>query len=343
MVTVRRISTAALLAFLLILPGCTEVDDAVQDVGAIQLFVGNSWPTPIISSAPFNGRCSTRAVESVPGTGLQSSLVSVSVAEFTVGGQIFDLIAGDDVCAFQNTTFGSTAAGFCATGLATGPIPEGSTGTLRLVLEAEARRLEPLNLPPTGDSEQLLNPTQTDPENRDMDGNPLSVPDMIPNRNDNCPLALNRLQNVDVPDPDIANDNPVDGVPDACQARSPLTGIIACDSDADGITDDADNCFYIANSDQEDDVPESDLPWITADRVGNACPVQTARLRVGGQTSIEINATISDIRLLERTVGFVVVDLGSLADLDCNWNQSPNGVCTLDPASISVSFTGGGG
>ena len=337
MVTVRRISTAALLAFLLILPGCTEVDNAVQDVGAVQLFVGNSWPTPLISSAPFNGRCSTRSVETVPGTGLQSSLISVSVAEFTVAGQTVDLIAGDDVCAFQNTTFGSTAAGFCATGLATGPIPEGSTGTLRLVMEAEARRLEPLNLPLNGDSELLLNPDQVDPENMDM-----SVPDGVPNRNDNCPLALNSLQNVDVPDPDDPNDNPVDGVPDACQARSPLTGIVACDSDADGITDDADNCFYIANPLQEDDVPETGLPWITADRVGNACPVQTAQLRVGGQTTIEINATISDVRLLERTVGFIVVDLGSLAELDCNWNQSPNGVCNLDPASISVSFTGGG-
>ncbi|ANM31162.1 hypothetical protein ABI59_18670 [Acidobacteria bacterium Mor1] len=339
MVTVRRISTAALLAFLLILPGCTEVDNAIQDVGAVQLFVGNSWPSPIISAAPFNGRCSTRAVESVPGTGLQSSLISVSVAEFTVGGQTFDLIAGDDVCAFQNTTFGSTAAGFCATGLATGPIPEGSTGTIRLVFEAEARRLEPLNLPPSSDNELDLNPGLVDPADRmdppDPNNPDPSIPDLIPNRIDNCPLALNREQFLD-------NDaDTFDGVPDGCQARSPLTGITSCDSDADGVTDDADNCFYIYNPMQEDDVP-SGLPWITADRVGNACPVQTARLQVGGQTSIEVNATISDIRLQERTVGFVVVDLGSLAELDCNWNQRPNGVCTLDPTSISVSFTGGG-
>jgi hypothetical protein len=246
------------------------------------------------------------------------------MAELTVGSRTLDLMAGDQVCDYYQTTrTSSTSENACADGLVIQPYYSSDNPVLRLSLTMEVRRA----IPPF---EFLLR--------GDNDG------DGWTNNNDNCPFTPNDRQNDALPvwQPNGVGDC-YDADPDDDLACGEGTGDqLGCDwfngvdnfyadSDLDERPDYSDNCMWVANPDQEDD--NSPAGAIVDGSIGDACEEQVATVLQNGSTQIELEFSLDDFTWTENTTHFFVVDFNFEEVLDCNWDA---GTCALDTDSVQA-------
>lgn len=331
----------ALLALSLLgLPACTQTDDILQaELGVLRLQLIQGGLTAQFPSGPGAGH---RPLDSDPG--IQSVNWEITAVDLQFGDVSLDLRGGDECVASQSYLTLPNLDGRCAGIVIPGsqdPVPV----TLALALEMELRRVEPLILPIQGDF--------------DMDGEP--------NGADNCPLIPNgdcsaMLDYCDRPAPrweiagfgvrdgmlsqeelDEGNQADADGngLGDACTGISLLTGLLALDTDGDGITDDVDNCVYFPNASQDDAIPTG---WVGPDGIGDACPAESTQVKISGTSSLVFNFppmdTVFDFPPVDmpggQVIRFLTVSFGDVRALNCDWTL---GECELDPAQVSLSVS----
>jgi hypothetical protein len=299
------------LALSLLLPSCTETDEAlVRDIGVVRLILVDPGLGP-------------QSLEE-PDATIQVTRVDVTRARLTYGDPMGtdpppvdrELLGPQETCTFTDTaTQDPVVTGPCAEGLVIDSFEDERPLTLTLTFSMRVARAEPLALAPDADA--------------DGDG--------LINHADPCPLIADTRE---AREPGEPFRNPLDL--DVCRARQE-------DMDGDGVRDDRDNCIWADNPAQEDE--EDDLAGEVPDLIGpvdvddddvyDICREQVADV-VGDTVDLELSLTAFTQPL--NRVTFLVLDLDTrrvLSRAACTWGQ-PSARCDLAASAIRLCTTTSG-
>jgi hypothetical protein len=293
---------------------CTETDDLLVEIGVTQLRLLDS----------------DLEVQSIddPERTIQAARWKLSEATLTIGGRDVNLLFPpppdtslphplffllqeeeeeevEEECIFTDTAVvPPNAEGPCKSGVILGADEDVSiSASLRLTFTMDVRRAAPVNLAldPRGDF--------------DADG--------VPNAADICPYAYDPSQ----------EDFDGDGLGDTCSTIDAFTGTALADADGDGWPDSYDNCVWLPNSDQANNL-DTDTDAIPNDAIGDRCTEQKAS--INSQADVTI---VRDIGFTQHRneVNYLLVDFNSDSALRCDWSAP---ACDLDISRVEICVKG---
>ncbi len=300
-------SQGRLLALALVLVlcslACTETDEQlIDDIGVTRLFLTD--PALAFQSVSDSNY------------GPQWAQWKLDRAEMDIGGVVVDLVFGETCTVSDTVLISPFLEGACSGGI----VVDSGITTVSLTLEIDSftlGRAEPVDLSGVDyDGDGVRNDEDGSGSHSD---NPCGLNGTPVNCDDNCPLIWN----------DDQTDTNEDGIGSACSTVDPFTGTQIADSDGDGVSDNFDNCVWIANPSQEDTLglAADEIP----DLIGDAC-VEQERDVIIAATEIVLDPIVFDQAL--NSTSFLVVDFSSASGRAVTCDFPAFSSCTLDQSAV---------